>query len=174
MKYKLFTIANIITLARLVMIPFFFFAILKNDEIALILFTIIVLTDKLDGVSARLMNQETELGRALDGFTDGILIGMTLLAFVLKNKISYPLGILLLTPKIINFVSELIYIKKQKRLSLFVTATGKISTGLLYVALASVIINFVYAYVFFIAAIIVLYVSMVNYLVKAIKSKPSV
>src|SRR3989338_7635820 len=62
---------NLITLVRfLLIIPFVYYFFNSRIHISLLIFAIITLSDKLDGISARLMNQKTELGSGLDSFTD--------------------------------------------------------------------------------------------------------
>src|SRR3989344_5631071 len=60
---KVVNLPNLITLSRfLLIIPLVYFFLDSKIHIALLIFAIIALSDKLDGISARLMNQKTELG----------------------------------------------------------------------------------------------------------------
>lgn len=69
------TTATLITLFRLVLVPFIGLAIVKGWLlIALMLFLIAAVTDVLDGAIARYCKQETFLGRWLDALADRLLI----------------------------------------------------------------------------------------------------
>ena len=69
---KIFTIPNIISMFRLLLIPVFIFSyvILKNDLLTVILLTVSGISDMLDGWIARRFNMVSELGKALDPIAD--------------------------------------------------------------------------------------------------------
>ena len=84
---KIFTISNILSILRVLTLPFFiYFSSLfsKNPEevrylyYALYTIAFAVLTDYLDGLFARIMKQESELGRYLDPICDKITAGIAL------------------------------------------------------------------------------------------------
>ncbi len=80
------TIANILTIGRIILVPIFLVILLtemQNKEIfAFIVFLIASITDAVDGYLARKMNQITELGKFLDPLADKLLITAALLAMV--------------------------------------------------------------------------------------------
>lgn len=84
-------IANKITLSRIFLIPIFIFFMLidlpYHMEIALVIFIIASLTDKLDGYFARKYNMITDLGKFLDPLADKLLITGALLVFIQLGKI---------------------------------------------------------------------------------------
>ena len=63
-------IPNILTIGRIIIVPFFVIAFFLpgfyGDVIALILFIVASFTDFLDGMLARMMKQESKLGELLD------------------------------------------------------------------------------------------------------------
>lgn len=72
---QLMTVANILTLIRLILIPVF--ALLTVEEklsTALVVFVIAAITDLLDGLTARYLHQSTSLGRILDPVADKVLL----------------------------------------------------------------------------------------------------
>lgn len=80
------TIANQLTFLRLVAVPFFTLAVLSaRFDIALALFVAAAITDMLDGLTARMLQQQTRLGRFLDPTADKLLL---VSAFVLLTD--YP------------------------------------------------------------------------------------
>ena len=75
MNTSYYTVANVITLVRLFLAPLIgSFIITQHWMLALVLFTIAVLSDFFDGFMARLLNQKTTLGAFLDHATDKILM----------------------------------------------------------------------------------------------------
>ena len=83
-------IPNILTLSRILIVPFFIFSFLNDDLsikiLSIILFSLGSISDFLDGYIARKYNLITNLGKIIDPLADKILI---LTAFFLLNKV-YP------------------------------------------------------------------------------------
>ena len=68
-------LANRITMARIICVPFFIASIVyARHEIALAIFVIAVISDGLDGFIARALKQQTMLGTILDPVADKLLI----------------------------------------------------------------------------------------------------
>jgi len=167
-KEKIVNIPNTITFIRFILIPFFIYYLMSYKEgIALILFVVIVISDKADGVSARLMNQITEFGKGFDAFTDWTLIILTFIVLVTKDYIAIFWIILILTACAINSVMKLIYLKKQKEL--ITPLIAKIATTAVYVAIIGVLINFVYKKALLIIMIVMIYIAMVGYIFRVWK-----
>ena len=69
------TLANLLTIIRLLIVPFFVTAIYYQEFTwALALFFIAAVTDGLDGFIARAFNQKTQLGTILDPMADKLLL----------------------------------------------------------------------------------------------------
>lgn len=69
------TLANQLTFMRLVAVPFFVLAVLSGRfGLALVLFAAAAVTDLLDGMTARLLQQRTPLGAYLDPAADKLLL----------------------------------------------------------------------------------------------------
>jgi cardiolipin synthase len=68
------TIPNIITLARIALVPGFLISVIYGQlQISLGLFILAATTDVLDGLLARFLHQETQLGLYLDPLADKLL-----------------------------------------------------------------------------------------------------
>lgn len=81
------TTASKITIVRIFLIPFFMAAALMGHlYIALIIFIIASITDKLDGYVARHYNQVSTFGKFIDPLADKLLVTAALLIFVENHQ----------------------------------------------------------------------------------------
>jgi len=123
---------NTLSIMRMLLIPPIFILILnstpENYGLLLVLFSLSVLFDFLDGYFARRLKQITEFGKLLDPVADKLLILFMIIALVLKA--GFPLWIavpIVLRDFLILFASFMIYKKKNKiKPSLII---GKIAFG---------------------------------------------
>ena len=75
MSTSVFTIANLLTILRLILIPVFATCIFyQRFLLALAVFFVAAITDGLDGLVARAFNQRTPLGEILDPMADKLLL----------------------------------------------------------------------------------------------------
>lgn len=80
---RLITLPNLLSLSRLVLLPFILLLLFRRQGIgAVTLMAVCWLTDALDGIIARRLNQVSNLGRALDHLVDKIWIGTVLVVLV--------------------------------------------------------------------------------------------
>ena len=92
---QLRTAPNLLTLLRLLFIPFIVITILdENYRWALGLFMFAGLSDCLDGILARLLNQKTTLGMLLDPIADKLLLSTLFLVLSLAHKIPWKVTVL--------------------------------------------------------------------------------
>jgi CDP-diacylglycerol--glycerol-3-phosphate 3-phosphatidyltransferase len=72
---RFWNVPNTLTLSRLVLAGFVFALIAYGYyAVALVIFVIAALTDALDGYLARLLHQETAIGRQLDPLVDKVIV----------------------------------------------------------------------------------------------------
>jgi len=89
-------VPNSITLFRLCLVPVFVvFELTHQPEWALACFTTAAISDGLDGLLARLLNQRTKLGGLLDPIADKVLIMAALVCLVIEKRL--PLWLLAIT-----------------------------------------------------------------------------
>ena len=87
------TLANRITILRIVLIPVFMILYLQKtkypalNEWALSVFAFAVLTDMLDGLAARMRKEQTPLGTFLDPLADKLLLTASFAAFAYVGEI---------------------------------------------------------------------------------------
>ena len=164
---KIINLPNLITLSRfLLIIPFVYYFLNRKLSISLLIFAVITLSDKLDGISARLMNQKTELGSGLDSFTDWTLILTTFILLAVRNYIDAIWVGLLVVPSIINGILKIAYAKKQKIVP--VTFIARLSVGLTYITIISILIRFRYKDYLLTIMLATVYLSMISYIFKAL------
>src|SRR5208282_683233 len=106
MKSRILTVPNQLTFLRLAFLPFFIIAI-KYGRYGLALGILVAggLTDALDGLLARTLNQKTALGAYLDPIADKLLLSSSYLVLALKGKIGWWLAILVLGRDVLILVA---------------------------------------------------------------------
>lgn len=91
-------LANIITGSRLLLAPIIFLSILSNRFLtAILLYSVALLTDVLDGFVARVTGSASKTGAFYDAGADFMLVFSGVLGLVLVNALSYwVLGLMIL------------------------------------------------------------------------------
>jgi len=97
MKSRILTVPNQLTFLRFGFLPFFIISIWYDHyDWALGVLIAAALSDLLDGVLARRLNQKTELGAYLDPIADKLLLSSSFLLLAMKQKVVWWLTILVL------------------------------------------------------------------------------
>ncbi len=87
---RIFTIPNVLSLIRLGLVPVFLvLVIVGNDGLALLTLVVSSVTDYLDGVLARKLNQVTRLGQLLDPAADRLFIFATLIGLAIRGIVPW-------------------------------------------------------------------------------------
>lgn len=89
-------IANVLTTIRIIMVPFFVWALLADDGeqglwrwVAVAIFAVAMYTDKLDGDLARSRGLITNFGKIADPIADKLLTGAALVAFSILAELPW-------------------------------------------------------------------------------------
>lgn len=86
---------NLLTLLRICMAPFLVAAVLEREfRLGFILFVVAGLTDALDGILARLLEQRTALGQYLDPVADKLLLSALFLVLMYEGLMPVRLTVL--------------------------------------------------------------------------------
>ena len=100
-------LANVLTGLRLVLVPIFLFVLFSDDGhatagrlAAFVIFTVAVMTDRLDGALARHYGMVTELGALADPIADKALIGGALIGLSMLGDLPWWITILILVREI--------------------------------------------------------------------------
>jgi cardiolipin synthase len=87
---KIVTLANAVSVVRLLAIPVFLWLVIDDRLlVAFILLVAAVLTDFVDGMIARRMNEITKLGQFLDPFADRLFIAATVIALAIQDVVPW-------------------------------------------------------------------------------------
>lgn len=141
-SHDVYTLANIITVLRLMLVPFFFAVMIteKNDVLAFALFALAASTDWLDGQIARRTGTVTELGKAIDPIVDRLLIAAGVLGLYLDNRV--PLWIVLfLIARDAYLLTGAGWLARERAGRLPVVYVGKVTTAVLLTGFSGLILN---------------------------------
>ena len=87
-REELMTVPNMLSILRLILVPVFLVLLLSNNSAwALITLVVASATDYLDGLLARVLNQQTRLGQLLDPAADRLYILATLVGLAYTQHI---------------------------------------------------------------------------------------
>jgi len=134
-------IPNILTVGRILLVPFFVLAFylpgFYGDLTAFTLFVIASFTDFLDGMLARMLGEESKLGELLDPIADKIIVATALILLVMDGTIKHYeviAAIIILTREIL--ISGLREFLAKGQIKLPVSNLAKLKTFLQMVAIA--------------------------------------
>src|SRR5690348_1442369 len=97
MKSRIFTVPNQLTLLRLGFLPLFIILVFyRRYTWALVILILAGLTDSMDGLLARSLNQKTSLGAYLDPIADKLLLSSSFVVLAFNGQIRWWLTILVL------------------------------------------------------------------------------
>src|SRR5215475_16096444 len=96
---------NLLTLTRLIFVPFVVVAIQQQKyTLTLVIFVAAGVTDGLDGLLARVLKQKTTLGQYLDPIADKLLLSTMFLMLSIAHIIRWPVTILVFSRDIIILI----------------------------------------------------------------------
>ncbi len=146
--------ANIVTLARILLIPFFLIALLSawpsffasssrlyllRPWIATAVFAVLAATDAVDGYLARSRGEITTFGKFIDPLADKILITAALLGLVEMNVLPSWIALIIIAREFI--VSGLRMIASAEGIVIAASWLGKVKTWLQIIAICLFIVK---------------------------------
>ncbi len=142
-----FSIANVITVLRLALVPFAFYFLVtgphapsgQRNDVAFALFTLAAATDWLDGLIARRTGTVTNIGRIIDPLVDRTLIASALLGLLVAGRAQLWFVVLLIGRDVYLLYGALVLERHGRRVD--VTGLGKATTAVLMVGFASLVWN---------------------------------
>ena len=141
-SHDIYTIANIITVLRLILVPFFFAVLIngQHDTLAFLLFFVAASTDWLDGQIARRTGTVTALGKAIDPLVDRLLLASGVLGLYMVHRLP-------LWTVVVLFARDMYLMYGAWRLEQFydtrmpVTYAGKTTTAVLLFGFSALILG---------------------------------
>jgi cardiolipin synthase len=133
---------NILTLARILLLPFFAVTIIyKEYKIALLVFILASVTDLLDGFIARIKKQVTYFGRILDPVADKFFL---ITSFVLMSAYGFIpkwLTIIVISKDVIVLTGSIILYLVTSRLKIEPSFMGKITSASQFVLIGLILLS---------------------------------
>ncbi len=169
-------LANKITITRILLVPFFLYMLWeKNITPSLILFSIIMFGDILDGYVARKFKEVSKLGTVLDSVADRIVMIPTFIVLILKYDIPLIPSLLVLTRDFIYIIGLvlLLFIKDRKKYIVQPIRLGKLTTVMLTATAIAIFVGF-YEYIFISITLVLSVASAVLYIKRAFEKRREV
>ncbi len=141
-SHDIYTVANIITVLRLILVPIFFAVLIEtgNDLLAFALFAIAAATDWIDGQIARHTGTVTEIGKAIDPLVDRLLIAAGVLGLYLIDRLPGWV-VLVLVARDVYLLSGAYVLARNHVGKLPVIFIGKLTTAVLLFGFGDLILN---------------------------------
>lgn len=132
---RILTWPNIVSIARLFGVPLFLWLVLvpEEDGWALVLLMVAGITDWLDGLLARSLNQASKLGQILDPVADRLYILAVVIGLALRDIIPWWLAVMLPIRDVLLF-SLVPFLRTRGYSALPVHFLGKAATAALLYA----------------------------------------
>ena len=131
MAARIFTVPNQLTFLRLGFLPFFIIGIqYRRYDLALAILVLAAVTDGLDGVLARSLNQKSKLGAYLDPIADKLLLSSSFVVLALNRKITWWLTILVLSRDVLLLMTAAVILMVAGYRPFPPSIFGKITTAL--------------------------------------------
>jgi CDP-diacylglycerol---glycerol-3-phosphate 3-phosphatidyltransferase len=137
-------IANVLTTFRIVMVPFFAWALLQDGGdsvlwrwVAFGMFAVAMITDKIDGDLARKHDLVTDFGKIADPIADKAITGMAFIGLSIVGDIWWWVTIVVLLRE---WTVTLLRLSVLKHVVIAASRSGKIKTTLQAVALSGLLL----------------------------------
>jgi len=127
---RLINIANGLTAARILLVPYFAYLLISDREkSALLVFAICGATDALDGLLARRLKQRTLVGALLDPIADKLLMATAFIVLSYVHIAPLRLAIMVISRDIVILVGSLIYLLLFDASDIRATGLSKANTA---------------------------------------------
>jgi len=140
--HTFYSVANLITITRLLLIPFFFTVLVDADAergrlVAFLIYAVAGSTDWIDGQIARRTHTVTQFGKIVDPLVDRLLLASGVVGLYLIDVLPLWIPIVLVARDLYLLYGA--YILEHYRVILPVTYIGKLTTAVLLVGFSSLI-----------------------------------
>ena len=141
-----YSVANLITILRLLLVPFFFAALVsdssRSDVIAVFLYAVAASTDWVDGQIARRTNTVTQFGKIIDPLVDRLLLASGVVGLYLIGRLPLWIPIVLVLRDVYLLYGS--YVLERSGILLPVIYIGKVTTAVLLAGFTLLIAGGIY------------------------------
>jgi len=140
--HTVYSVANLITVLRLVLVPFFFTVLVdapseRGRLVAFAIYAVAASTDWIDGQIARRTNTVTQFGKIVDPLVDRLLLASGVVGLYLIDVLPLWIPVLLLGRDMYLLYGA--YVLERHNVILPVTRAGKWTTAVLFAGFSSLI-----------------------------------
>jgi cardiolipin synthase len=147
MRGRIWTVPNQITLLRLGFLPIFLILISYEEYgWALVVLVVAGLSDGIDGLLARKLNQRSSLGAYLDPIADKLLLSSSFVILAFKKEIAWWLTIIVLSRDVLILVVAVVIILIWGYRPFPPSLLGKLTTFFQIVLVFTVVLGAAYPY----------------------------
>ena len=133
------TIPNLLSLFRIITIPFFvYFYLTDMVTVAIVVLVLGALSDCVDGYIARRFNQITDLAKMLDPLADKLTQAAIAICIAVKYPIIAPVLIFFIIKELIMLVGAIVLLKKGAK-PVAANWYGKLGTLMFYLSVTTVV-----------------------------------
>lgn len=137
----IYSVANLITVLRLLLVPFFFAMLIRDSErarlAAFALYALAASTDWVDGQIARRTHTVTQVGKIIDPLVDRLLLASGVIGLYIIGELPLWIPVVLVLRDVYLLYGS--YVLEKDRIILPVTYIGKITTAILLTGFSSLI-----------------------------------
>jgi len=127
---RLINIANGLTAARVLLVPYFAYLLISGrGKAALLVFAVCGATDALDGLLARWLRQRTLAGTLLDPIADKLLMATAFIVLSYVHVVPLRLTVMVISRDIFILVGSFLYLLLFDSSDIRPTALSKANTG---------------------------------------------
>jgi cardiolipin synthase len=156
------TVPNLITTIRIILAPVFVIYLINDQFLAaLIVFLLCALSDGLDGMVARLMNQRSKLGAYLDPLADKLLLVAAFVTLSVRGYLPAWLTVLVFSRDTIILLGVLVLFLNRMEFTIKPTPVSKVTTWLQFITVLAVLLQVYmpsltrfYPYIFYLTALL--------------------
>jgi CDP-diacylglycerol--glycerol-3-phosphate 3-phosphatidyltransferase len=170
------TLANRITVFRLIMIPVFLVLVMSYTRdaqwmrhLALFIFVLAALSDAADGFVARAYNQKTRLGAVLDPMADKLMINLAFVFLAVNQEFRTPvpawIPVIILSRDVIIVLGAYLIHEFYGPLRVRPRMSGKFNTVFQMSSIIVVLLEWRIAYPVLMVTIVISIISFVDYII---------
>jgi cardiolipin synthase len=156
------TVPNLITTIRIILAPVFVIYLINDQFLpALIVFLLCAVSDGLDGMVARLMNQRSKLGAFLDPLADKLLLVAAFVTLSVRGYLPAWLTVVVFSRDTIILLGVLVLFLNRMEFTIKPTSVSKITTWLQFITIVAVLsqayapsLAKFYPYIFYLTALL--------------------